>query len=300
LAIVFLIPIELYIWLLGWGADGLIAPRNVQTLKFQTSDANDLWGFSHLWFLQYILTYVLVLSIAWEALTKSSVRTLQRVILPAFVGIAIATLAWSPEVVWGFQHSFFPIFSKWVYSGLFFGGGAILWRCDPDLKAISLRGDRLLALGVVFWIASVTMGLWWLRQNSSSIWLQTALAALTVVPAIVLTFGLIGISIEHVHRLGPVMQRLAGASLLIYLLHHPVVGLSHISAKYAFPNAPASVKVIFVSALGVGIGLAADFLWRAHLERVHSANTPEISAPIPFEAFKNQRSASHQDHQRAA
>lgn len=299
LAIVFLIPIELYVWMLGWVADGLITPRNVQTLKFKIAAADHLWGFSHLWFLQYIITYAFVLWLGWESLTRVSLKTLQRIVLPICLLVAIVTLALSPEVVWGFQHSFFPVFSKWVYSGLFFAGGAILWRCDPDLQSISIRGDRLLAFAGLFWIAAIAIGLWWLKQGTTSTSVRIALAVLTVIPAVGITFGLIGSSIRHVGELGLITKRFAGASLLIYLLHHPVVGLSHITAKYAFPNAPASIKVIFVATLGIATGLAADFLWRSRGERIRIANEHVQSQTIPFEAL-TEKATIIEENQRAA
>lgn len=300
LAIVFLIPIELYVWMLGWVADGLITPRNVQTLKFKIAQADHLWGFSHLWFLQYIITYVVVLWLGWKNLTRTSTQTLKRVILPVCLVVAIVTLTCSPEVVWGFQHSFFPVFSKWIYSGLFFAAGAILWRCDPDLKSISFRGERLLALATLFWIASIAIGLWWLKQDTTSVTVRMALAILTVVPAAGVTFGLIGASIRHIHELGKITQRFAGASLLIYLLHHPVVGLSHITAKYAFPNAPASIKVFCVATLGIGTGLAADFLWRSRAQRIRLASAQVETQTILFSNSKIDQPSSAREGKRAA
>lgn len=282
LAILFLIPIELYVWMLGWVADGLITPRNVQTLKFKIAEADHLWGFSHLWFLQYIITYAFMLWLGWKSLSRTSTKTLQRVALPVCVVAAMITLALAPEVVWGFQHSFFPVLSKWIYSGLFFAAGAILWRCDPDLKSISIRGDRLLALSTLFWIASIAIGLWWLKQDATSVSIRISLAVLTVVPAVGITFGLIGACIRHVHELGPITQRFANASLLIYLLHHPVVGLAHITAKYATPNAPASIKMVFVASLGIAMGLAADFLWRKREQRVRLMNVSANAKTIMF------------------
>ena len=300
LAIVFLIPIELYVWMLGWVADGLITPRNVQTLKFKIAQADHLWGFSHLWFLQYIITYVVVLWLGWEKLTRISPQAFKRLGLPICMTAAIVTLTCSPEVVWGFQHSFFPVFSKWIYSGLFFAAGAILWRCDPDLKSLSFRGERLLALSTLFWIASIVIGLWWLKQNTTLVTVRMTLAVLTVVPAVGVTFGLIGVSIRHIHELGTITQRLAGASLLIYLLHHPVVGLSHITAKYAFPNAPASIKVLFVATLGVAAGLAVDFLWRSRAQRIRLANERVETQTILFSHSKIDQPSSAQEVKRAA
>lgn len=268
IAVAFITPIDLYVWLLGWVAEGHITPRKMQSLKFATGQTDNLWGLSHLWFLQYILTYVVLLAVFWNRIATTSVRSLCRVILPIGVIVMIATLACRPEIVWGFQHSFLPVFSKWLYSGLFFAGGAVAFRCDPTLQWMSRQGDRLLAAGTLFGIAAVTLGMWSLDRESASVIARTALAVVTVLAATILTSALIGSFTRHVQTVGPIVQRIAAASLLIYLLHHPVVGLAHISAKYAVPDLPAILKVAIVSAIGVAAGLAADFVWRSRRDRI--------------------------------
>lgn len=269
-ATILLIPIELYIWLLGWLAEGHITPRKLLSLKLDPHLSANLWGLSHLWFLQYIMTYVVILSLAWKRLNKLSTANLQSRVLPLVMLAGVAMLTIHPEVVWGFQHSFLPVFSKWFYSGLFFAGGAIWWRCDPHLHTLTRQGDRLLAVSGLFWIASVGFGIWFLNQTSTGVVVRASLALVTVAAAIGLTYALIGTSLRHVVRLNPITQRLASASLMIYLVHHPVVGLAHITAKYAAAEVPVWLKVVIVAALGIAVGVGVDHLVVCHRKRQRS------------------------------
>ncbi|TWT94882.1 acyltransferase family protein [Neorhodopirellula pilleata] len=282
LATVVLIPAELYIWLLGWLAEGHITPRKMQSLKFDEQQSANLWGLSHLWFLQYIMTYVVLLSLVWNRLASISVARLQFRVLPLAVVAGVAMLTVHPEVVWGFQHSFLPVFSKWFYSALFFFGGAIWWRCDPRLEALARQGDRMLAVSGLFWVASVGFGIWFLSQPSTDLIVRASLALVTVAAASGLTYALIGTSLHHVVRLSPITQRLASASLMIYLVHHPVVGLAHITAKYAAADVPVWLKVGVVSVLGVGVGVGVDHLIVSHRERRRVKSQTDDRSVLPI------------------
>ena len=269
-------------------ADGLIAPRKLRTLKFDDALDAKLWGLSHLWFLHYLMTYVVLLAVGWQSLKNASEKSLRRIGLPICIAIAVVTLAYRPEVVWGFQHAFLPVPSKWLYSLVFFVAGAMWWRLDPQLQAMSTHSTRMVGPSLMFWIASVSIGLWWLTREGFSLnssWIsQISLSIITVAAAVGVTFTIIGCSIGNVRRLGPLTSRLAGASFLIYLLHHPVVGLAHITAKYASPDLPVALKIAGVTLLGVGAGVAVDYLWDCRCERALSrAAGSNVKVTLPFE-----------------
>ena len=137
------LPLDLYAWLLGWVSEGLIAPIKLRSMKFDNGIDRDLWGLSHLWFLLYLFLYVALLAgAAW--LTDRS-RRLQRWMRSVQVSaislflLGVITLVIRPEVVWGFQHSFLPLPSKWIYSGTFFLGGVLIARNDPNLALLRAR-----------------------------------------------------------------------------------------------------------------------------------------------------------------
>lgn len=299
-ATIVLIPIELYVWLLGWLAEGHITPRKMKTLKLDPQLSANLWGLSHLWFLQYIMTYVVLLSLAWNRLETVATARLRSRVVPLAILAAVAILTIHPQVVWGFQHSFFPVFSKWFYSGLFFAGGAIWWRCDPRLDILTRQGDRLLAVSGLFWVASVGFGIWYLDQSSTNVLVRASLALVTVAAAIGLTYALIGTSSRHVVRLTPITQRLASASLMIYLIHHPVVGLAHIGAKYSAAEVPVWLKVVVISALGIGVGVAVDHLVASHRNRRRQSIEAADQAVLPFGLPKPAADAADERDKRAA
>lgn len=294
LATVILIPIELYVWLLGWVAEGHITFRKMQSLKLDAEQGSHLWGLSHLWFLQYIMTYVVLLSLGWRFLADQSSSFLSRRVLPATFLAAVVTLVLAPEVVWGFQHAFLPVFSKWLYSGLFFVGGAIWWKCDPDLAVLTRHGDRLLAPSSLFWIASVSFGIWYLSQTAGTLPVRIALAAVTVAAAAGVTFGMMGWCMQHVPRLDRLTQRLSAASLMIYLVHHPIVGLAHISAKYAAADAPTWLKVAAISTLAISMSIGVDYLVGSRQSRVDQAEIPRSTNVLQFKPSQDARqTAAH-------
>jgi hypothetical protein len=67
---------------------------------------------------------------------------------------------------------------------------------------------------------------------------------------------------------------------LIYLLHHPVVGLTHIVAKYSLPGVSPIMKVGLATGLGVAVGWSVSWLIGCHRERValREMSTELISA----------------------
>jgi len=299
-AVVFLLPIEFYIWMLGWLAEGQVTVREVRRMKFEGGVDQYLWGLCHLWFLPYLMSYVALVALAWNRISNLSPERVGRFALTGCFLVAVLSLALRPEVVWGFQHAFLPVASKWIYSGAFFAAGVFWFRMDPDLRRLAEQGTRILAPASLLMIASVATGIWWLdamgdptqwmaggwantaSSNTASLnadqtadgstvggWIvRLSLAILTVASAAAFTFGLIGVFLSRIRRIGPVVRSLAGASFLIYLLHHPVVGLAHISARFALPNVAPEIKVVLVTALGVSVGWSVSWLAACHRERV--------------------------------
>lgn len=322
LAIVFLLPVDFYVWMIGWLADGLVTLREVRRIKFAAGVDRYLWGLSHLWFLQYLMIYTILLATAWPWLRRCSARSIVHYGLPSLVVGAVLSLAMRPEVVWGFQHAFLPVVSKWVYSGAFFAAGVFWFQLDPQLRRIATSGPRLLGPGLLLSAAAVSMGMWWLdaagdplawlhggwasapAMNASTaptagfpiggVWIRGGLATLTVAAAAITTFALVGIAATRVRPLGPVISSLAGGSFFIYILHHPVVALAHISAKYAAPGVSPLAKVAVVTTLGVAAGWSVSWLVANRRERMleQSEATRSIEFPQTVETPGRTRRAA--------
>lgn len=317
LAIVFLLPVDFYIWMLGWLADDVVTLREVRRLKFAAGVDRNLWGLSHLWFLQYLMIYTMILAAVWPRLRLWSARSVATYGLPGMFVAAAVALAMRPEVVWGFQHSFFPVLSKWVYSGAFFAAGVHWFQLDPQLRRIAEVSKRLLGPGVLLSAAAVGMGMWWLDAAGDPIawlnggwanvpalngtarhagslavggmWVRGGLAILTVAAASITTFALVGMASSRVRPLGPVLSSLAAGSFLIYLLHHPVVGLAHIAAKFALPGVSPLAKIMMTTTIGVAAGWSVSWLVACRRKRAM-----EQADSIRTIAFPNVEEATEQ------
>lgn len=300
LAMIFVLPLDLYAWLLGWVADGVVGAAKLRSLKLDGLIDRHLWGTSHLWFLQYLITYIALLALVWRQevpAERASVATNRKAaswMLWGTGAVAVVILIVHPEVVWGFQHSFWPVLTKWVYSGAFFVAGVLLWRSDPHLLTSAARSQRRVALGTLCLAAAVALGLWHLDQatvteNAADVQfggarlLQTAglprwtLAILTVAAAWTVTVGLLGTCQRWVGTPSRLTSRLAESSLWIYLLHHPLVGLSHVSFKHAVWQLPVAVKLMGAVAVGVGVPLVVHQLLLGRLRVVASASEADLA-----------------------
>ncbi len=53
---VVILPLDLYVWLLGWAAEGKIPLKKLRSLKLGAA-GEGLWGIGHLWFLEYLFLF---------------------------------------------------------------------------------------------------------------------------------------------------------------------------------------------------------------------------------------------------
>ena len=262
--IVVILPLDLYAWLLGWVAEGLIAPQKLRSLKFNDGIDRDLWGLSHLWFLQYLFLYVLALAggvWAWNRNPLTQHRVPRTTVLASLLLlVACLTLYFYPEVVWGFQHSFFPVPSKWIYSGSFFALGALLAARDAHLDWLKAHAGRLAAPSVVFAVAALALGSWHLQGGSNEL-ASVTLAVTTCLSAVMITLTLIGVTVKHVQAIPLSVSYLAAASFWIYMIHHPILGLIHTDLKWMLPATNPLVKVALSFVATSALSIATYELW---------------------------------------
>lgn len=257
--ILVILPLDLYCWVLGWVAEGIVAPIKLKSLKFDGVVDRDLWGLSHLWFLQYLFLYVSVTALV--VLVRRRYATLDRqspkplVIAAAVLAVGTVTLYVRPEVVWGFQHAFPPVVSKWLYCGLFFAFGATLASHDGQLVRLKAHAHRLVAPAMLFSVAAVSLGRWHLSGNGDHQLAEIALAALTCCSGLLLTLALIGVAVARIGQVPQTVQYLAAASFWVYLVHHPLLGLVHLDLKWMLPGASPVVKTVAAFAIASGLSL---------------------------------------------
>lgn len=302
---VVILPLDLYAWLLGWVTEGWIAPQKLRSLKFDGAVDRDLWGLSHLWFLQYLFLYVLALAGGLWMWQRSSLsrRPLKPVpLVSALFLAAVFTLYVHPEVVWGFQHAFLPVLSKWIYSGIFFALGIVLAAYDGQLDLLKRHASRLVAPAVLLSLAALIMGSWHLRGGTNQLASMT-LAATTCAAALTACLAIIGVSARYIRMrtLPQSVSYLAAASFWVYMFHHPLIGLVHVDLKWLLPTTYPIVKValafMLVSALSLvtyeywvrqsALGRLLGFEWQPTRARATTTSdaggAPEEIISIPME-----------------
>jgi glucan biosynthesis protein C len=253
-----ILPIDLHVWVLGWVADGLVEPVKLRSFKFDGDIDRNLWGTCHLWFLQYLFLYAALLA-GWRTAEQKSrllgrIRASAGTVALTLFAIAFVTLLVRPNVVWGFQHAFAPVPSKWIYSGVFFFAGALLASADPQLRRLQSTAGRLTASASLLLIAAVTMGRWHLAGGDGAV-ANSALALLTVAAAAAATFGLLGLATRLTHTVPTAIRYLAAASFWVYLVHHPIVVLVQQDLKWLLPAASPILKAVLSTGLTTVVSL---------------------------------------------
>jgi peptidoglycan/LPS O-acetylase OafA/YrhL len=250
------LPIDLYIWVLGWVAEGIVPAHKLRSLKFEPQLDEHLWGLAHLWFLQYLFLYVVVVATVVRLRNRFAILSRfvfgPRLAITAIVLAGSVTLYFHPQVVWGFQHGFLPVPSKWFYSGLSFSLGVAMAVYDPDLNWAKQHARRLIAPAAISSIAAVWLGQWHLA-GGQALSAQIALAVLTCASSILITVSLIGFVVARCDRVSKSIGYLAAASFWIYIVHHPILGLVHIDLKFMLPGVSPVLKTLIAFAITSGV-----------------------------------------------
>jgi peptidoglycan/LPS O-acetylase OafA/YrhL len=269
-AVVIILPIDLYIWVLGWVADGIVSPVKLKSLKFDESLSQNLWGLSHLWFLHYLFSYVVLFAgcmVVGRKIAESGKAGLKRfsssptsVVVVCWC-IAVSVIYFRPEVIWGFQHAFAPVPSKWTYNGCFFVIGLAIANFDPTTMRLRSISPTWSVLAACLLAVTVPLGIWSLEPNSevsraSSVTLavMTATSSLTVSVAMV-SLALRWFDRARMERLPRSIQYVAAASFWIYLIHHPILSLIHIDLKWMLPSVFPIVKAMIATVMATVVSL---------------------------------------------
>jgi len=276
-AVAVVLPLDYYVWLVSWVAEGTMPATQLWTQKFPRPLREHLFGFGHLWFLQYVFLYCVTL-VGLGAIKRSmspensqpvaiSIRRTSALVIGLIV-TAMAVLAIAPEVVFGFQHAFYPVPTKWLYCATFFFGGAVIARADPLMTWLTEIAPRMLAGGAVCAAATVAIGQWSIeRADSSSLAMdigiasRMTLASLTVAAAWAISLGLIGMAnrlspaLANQPALGRTISYMAAAGFWVYLVHHPLVALIQLDLKWVVPELSPLVKSVITAVVATGVSL---------------------------------------------
>ena len=276
------------VWALGWVRTGVAELNNVLEVRFAPGIKDDLYGPAHLWFLEYLLVYCLLLAAArrWLAPSPGPVPGPARSGWPpigSILMLAAVTSGWllvDPRCLIEFHNRFMPRTSEFVYHGLFFAAGVAGWRWRGDLVMLSgWWWGPLLAAQLIF--------PWYLREVSA--WTgpgNAAAAALASAYGWASVLGWLGFALRVVKRSGPVTRFLAARAFWLYLVHPPLVGLMQVllleqplAAWLKFTLSFAVATLTGLAAHGPAMRLAAQ-LKRVAASRSHAASESK-GEPVP-------------------
>ena len=305
-AAVVLLPLEFYLWLLGWVVEGRLAPRKLLSLKLEALH-QDLWGFSHLWYLQYLflisLTYAGWMRFRSTRETSDGRLHLYRRrnllagafppgmatmnargswLLPVLrtAALAAAILALSPRTLVGFQHGFLPFPAKFALSAVFFGFGVSLRGAAVPSRAArwTMLGGLAVATSVLLpWVhaeACVPLAGW------SRIALGLVLGCFATLAVACCWWGIAA----RKGAAGPTAGFLAGASFWIYLVHHPLVALCQIALAMTVLSAVAQFALAAALSLGLSVASYEVLVRKTRLGAFLNGRT--TPAPVPAEGLR--------------
>lgn len=304
-ATVTILPLDLYVWIFGLVSGGHLPAAKLLHPKFEANIATEaaidaqFWGLSHLWFLQYLFLYCMLLAVFYAStrgvsrlasslfgLTSSRFaqatgRMTSATLLSALVAASAAALWVAPEVVIGFQHGFLPFMWKFVYSGFFFFGGALLSVNRRGLEGM-VRAYRLsLFAAAALSLATIPL----IRRHLAAeltgdarIVLAVSLAAFAWLSVV----GLAGYFLAAWSRPRPIVRETAEASFWIYLFHHPLVGFLHVMCSGLSIHVGWKFLAVWGTSLAVSMVLyrmAVRGTWIGAV--LNGRSRPPIDAAVP-------------------
>lgn len=265
-----ILPLDLYVWLLGWAADGRIPLKKLRSLKLGDA-GRDLWGIGHLWFLQYLLLFCIAawaahrLSVWWTERRASEARgTGRRWIercdriggsfwMPFLLALPGAAALWyAPRIVIGFRHAWHPLPANMLYYAPCFAAGWWLFRRVRQGDDVTRHAAWHLALSLVCFAALLPLLRAHVVEELAGA-RRVLLAGLFAGCGWLTAAGWFALALRSCPPAPRSVRYLAEASLWMYLFHHPVVGLAQVAL--ADTALPAAGKFVLVTLAGVTLSL---------------------------------------------
>lgn len=256
LAFFLVLPADMYVWLGGWLAEGLIPFRKVLSIKLAEPLSSQFWGVAHLWYLQCLWSLSVI---AWAVS-----RLGERVSLPVSLrmlhptrrpGLILATaiaglvLTLEPEILLGFRQRWWPSPLMTVFYGLFFLAG---WSWRPAAALDREQATATLIKAAIVLPVLLSMTHEYVDREAGGFWLVGTATALSLFAWLAATslFSLaLSAPIAAVPRS---VETVAEASFWMYLVHHPLAGLTQI----ALLNTPLSPNARFAVTFGTAVWLS--------------------------------------------
>lgn len=253
-AALLILPLVLFVWSAGWVIFLGYPTHKLLSFNFDGEIRGNLWGLAHLWYLEYLYVYCLVLAGAywlWGHLggVQKSVGRLPFAFLPASMLLAgAALLTWDHRIVLGFYQTYLPVPSKLAYYAIYFSAGVAL-KSLPALQRGIQRWSAAFGLvaagafGILLSLIHRTDDPGFSQMEN--LYLGSALAVFGVST----TLAIFGFFLGRTQPARTWVLGLSEASLWIYVMHLPAVGLAQIDL--AAWNGSTVVKFALVWALAL-------------------------------------------------
>lgn len=300
------LPLSLYVWVLGWVVSDRYPAHKLLSLKFSAADDEAFWGFGHLWYLVYLLIYCGVWAWVYHYGHDRGRFDLGRVLRRyrgalGFVCIALVggiCLAWTPRIVLGFRHGFFPYATNLAYYACWFLLGASLTTGDLERHRLvkNWKWTMLVACGLLPAFAYFAD-----RQIAADEQLVIPrLIACLLIPmyAYFSFFAWTGLCLHCHERVSPTVARLSETSFWVYLAHHPIVGLFQVALYAATFTVELKFALTLVGALFVAVGSYYVLALKTPIIRVFqgvprkSDHVEPVILPLPDQTSDQTRRAA--------
>lgn len=264
---VFILPFSYLIAGYGLLANGLIDLENILSWRFPAIVRHHLYGFGHLWFLEYLFVVCVLWAGCWAAagwvrrrlfpggearsawpqwVVESPARPFLLALPTALIFLA------DPDTFLRIENIAVPNLARIVHYTVFFAAGAWLARVKEPKARLAPQGPIYLALAAVTFVA-----MWPLLFRHFGAPLSgneaRVLAVLAALFPWLMTFGSIGVLLRTIRAKGPVLRFLSEASFWLYIIHLPVVQL--LQALLLPLGWPGPVKFLITSAVTLAVSL---------------------------------------------
>jgi peptidoglycan/LPS O-acetylase OafA/YrhL len=238
--LVTLMPLTLAIWICGLFISGRCTLGQVfsLTVPFDPEVQNQYFGPGHLWFLADLV----IISVAFGLLRREfpsgravrppgAIKLRPHPFAPLCLAVPSFLLLWgNPSPFVAHNNSFIPDTARLSYYALYFITGAIAFRRKEEFLAMAQYPSLHLPVSLVAAAAMIAL-LPNELSGASTFFTRLLLSASVSLAAWLSIFGLLGVFLRNWKNNRPAFRYLADASYWIYIVHLPLVGLSHIALR---------------------------------------------------------------------
>lgn len=261
-----ILPLTYALWGYGLITTGRCDEDQILAWRFGRALGPSVYGFLHLWFLEYLFLVCALWAGAWTVLRRWKpsaesgpapdreqyrwLATIWRPFLPALVTFAIFLV--DSDTMLRVDNTMLPNPSRVIHYMVFFTVGAWISQIRDPKGRLMRFGTLYSVLALVVFAVMVPL---LLRHAAAPLTGNERLAfcALAAVFPWLTVFGGLGVCLRLVRDRGPAMRFLAEASFWVYIVHIPIVGLVQI-LLLPLPW-PAFAKFLLVAAAAVLLSL---------------------------------------------